>query len=141
MQTNSWQNNSLNNSSIVSGFSEVAEEVESEFEDILKHYYDPYSRQPLMQKFCNLAVTWIEETSLLSSISQISMHPAYQEIIGMGSVVIPWIFIALQYEQNHWFWALKALTGVDPVPKMYKGNISRMTEIWLEWGKTNGYTR
>lgn len=131
--------NNFAESNSVRGYSSDAGIVETEFNEILEHYYNPYSRQPLRQKFCNLAVTWMLETSVSSSITHICMHPAYQEIIGMGSVVMPWILIALQHEPNHWFWALKALSGVDPVPSEYKGDTQKMTEYWLKWGVDNGY--
>ncbi|MEH1806702.1 MAG: hypothetical protein V7L28_15390 [Nostoc sp.] len=39
--------------------------------------------------FTALVKQWREETFGISSTNQMSMHPAYQQIIGMGKPVIP----------------------------------------------------
>lgn len=109
--------------------------------DIAENYYSPASRQEgnIVQEFYQLVNQWREETRYLSSISQISMHPAYQKIIGMGSAAVPLILGELKQRPAYWFWALKAITRNDPVPIQYKGNIERMTELWLRWGVAQGY--
>lgn len=91
------------------------------------------------QRFENLSQTWKTETQFLSSALEISTHPAYQQIIGMGKVAITLILNSIKKEPDHWFWALKALTGVDPVPEIMKGKVSEMTKVWLNWGIENGY--
>ena len=58
-----------------------------------------------------------EATAMFSSITEIAMHPAYQQIIGMGSIAIPFIMRELENRPAHWFWALKSITGEDPVSK------------------------
>ena len=89
--------------------------------------------------FQELAETWERETAVLSSITMMSIHPAYQRIIGMGSRVLPLIFRELARRPGHWFWALNAITGEDPVPPEGAGDIQRMTESWLEFGRQRGY--
>ncbi|MBI4431632.1 MAG: hypothetical protein HY587_07985 [Candidatus Omnitrophica bacterium] len=103
--------------------------------------YSPASRQEenIGQEFYKLAVQWREETRYLSSISEISMNPEYQKIIGMGGEVVPFILRELKQSPAYWFWALKAITRVDPVPVQHKGNIEKMTECWLKWGLGQGY--
>lgn len=98
-----------------------------------------YTTLDSLTKFCNLAATWKEETNLKSSLIEISLHPTYQEIIGMGKIVIPWILQKLEREPDHWFWALRALTGIDPVKPSERGNMRAMTNAWLKWGKENGH--
>ncbi len=98
-----------------------------------------YTTLDSLAKFCDLAATWKEETNLKSSLIEISLHPAYQEIIGMGKIVIPLILQELEREPDHWFWALRALTGIDPVRPSERGNMKAMTDAWLKWGKENGY--
>ena len=66
------------------------------------------------------------------------MHPAYQQIIGMGKEAIPLILNQMSVEPDHWFWALKSITNEDPVPEEVKGDIIKMTELWLEWGQSYG---
>jgi len=69
------------------------------------------------------------------------MRPEYQQIIGMGRDAVPLILEELQKEPDHWFWALAATTGEDPVPPEHKGKLSEMTKAWLEWGERHGYVQ
>jgi hypothetical protein len=62
-----------------------------------------------------------------------AMHPSYQRIIGLGPAALPLIFNELAREPDHWFWALKAITGEDPVPPSARGKLRKMTELWLQW--------
>jgi hypothetical protein len=41
----------------------------------------------------------------------------------------------LKKEPDHWFWALKAITGVDPVEPIQRGRVKEMAGAWLRWGK------
>ncbi|NJJ41556.1 phage holin, LLH family [Paenibacillus apii] len=36
---------------------------------------------------------------------------------------------------GHWFYALKIITGEDPVKKTDVGRVKKMAESWLEWGR------
>jgi hypothetical protein len=67
------------------------------------------------------------------------MHPAYQQIIGMGERVVPVLLRELERRPNHWFWALKAITRQDPVPDEARGDFDAMVGAWLRWGRTQGY--
>jgi hypothetical protein len=67
------------------------------------------------------------------------MHPAYQQIIGLGPKAVPLIVRSLRNEPDHWFWALKAITGEDPVAVDDRGDLRRMTESWLAWAAARGY--
>jgi hypothetical protein len=66
------------------------------------------------------------------------MHPAYQEIIGMGRDALPLILEALQHEVDHWFWALRSITGVDPVIPEHRGQLPAMASDWIGWAKNQG---
>lgn len=57
--------------------------------------------------FITLANQWREENRGISSTNQMCMHPAYQQIIGMGEVVIPLLLRELEKKSGRWFWALK----------------------------------
>lgn len=107
----------------------------------LIHYLTPISRQLESDeaKFFHLKELWEKETIMLSSVTTISMHPAYQKIIGMGSKALPLIFQEMKKKPGHWFWALKSITGIDPVPLNLRGRLKQMTDIWLSWGKEKGY--
>lgn len=90
------------------------------------------------KKFSSLSYKWKEETIHLSSINDICTHPAYQQIIGMGKSVLPFIINELKTSPDHWFWALKSITGEDPVSETDRGNINRMTKAWIEWASRKG---
>jgi hypothetical protein len=93
----------------------------------------------LETRFRELARQWQEATLLMSSITDMATHPAYQRIIGMGEAALPWIFAELRRCPDQWFWALKAITGDDPVPSADRGNQEAMTHAWLDWAKKRGY--
>ena len=67
------------------------------------------------------------------------MLPSYQQVIGIGPSVVPYLLRELKYFPDHWFWALNAITGEDPVPPESKGKFQKMTEAWLDWGRKKGY--
>lgn len=92
-----------------------------------------------VQKFHRLAARWRAETENMSSLSAIAMHPAYQAIIGLGSAALPLILQELQRSPDQWFWALKAISGQDPVPPSARGSVSEMTRYWMDWGRQKGF--
>lgn len=92
----------------------------------------------LEAQFCELASQWKESTKFASSSSEIVLHPAYQRIIGLGPNVVPLVLKDLQENGGHWFWALQALTGENPVRNEDAGRIRKMTQLWMEWGQKNG---
>jgi hypothetical protein len=85
--------------------------------------------------FAELAEKWHRETDHLSSISDIVLNFNYQRIIGMGPSVIPLILDELVKHGGHWFWALRAVSGEDPVDIKDRGNFEKMTEAWLNWSR------
>ncbi len=91
------------------------------------------------QKFQRLAAVWRAETGHLSSITKRFNHSAYQEIIELGPAVLPSLFRDLQKEPEHWFGALRAITGAQPIPPEDRGQIDKMAEAWLHWAKEHGY--
>jgi hypothetical protein len=115
--------------------------IRRNFENLLVDYYKPLSRQwanPII-RFSNFKREWKESTPMFSSITEIVMHPSYQRIIGMGPTAIPMILLSMRQELDHWFWALSAITGENPVPEEHRGKIKKMTEAWLDWGQKNFY--
>ena len=92
----------------------------------------------LAWQFQRFAKTWRDECAHLASIREMVLHPAYQQIVGMGLSALPFIFAELEREPNHWFWALRAITGEDPVPPEHRGNVSQMAQAWLQWAERKG---
>ena len=105
----------------------------------LYEYTDIFNTGSIKARFTHLSEEWSEASMFESNINKLAMHPAYQQIIGLGSEAIPLILQELRKEPNHWFWALKSISGEDPVDEVNRGNIQAMTDAWLLWGKNNGY--
>jgi hypothetical protein len=91
------------------------------------------------ERFERLADQWESDTRNLSSTTQKAIHPAYQDIVAMGPKVVPMILRRMERQGGHWFWALHHLTGQNPVEKAAEGDVGRMTEAWLKWGRSRGY--
>jgi hypothetical protein len=91
------------------------------------------------RRFRTLADEWKRETKFVSAPNQMFLVPSYQRIIGLGPAAIPLILRELQQEPNHWFWALTALTGDNPVRPEDLGNVRAMRRAWTEWGRERGY--
>jgi len=91
------------------------------------------------QQFRTLAAQWKRERGPYSSSAQLAEHPAYQQIIRLGPEVIPCLLQELEREPDHWFRALHALTGADPVPLESRGKVREMAQAWLCWARAQGY--
>jgi hypothetical protein len=94
----------------------------------------------IAQEFHNLAETWKGETAHISSMSQIVMHPSYQKIIKMGWDVVPLLLKDLQETKSFWFWALTSITEENPIGPNDAGNVLKMTDAWIRWGRGRGLT-
>jgi len=86
-----------------------------------------------------LASEWKEQVGGSSFVAEKTNHPAYQKIIEMGSVVVPFILRELEQKPTHWFEALKAITGANPVQPEQRGRTKQMAQAWLQWGREQGY--
>jgi hypothetical protein len=93
----------------------------------------------LEERFALLATVWHQAVAHQSSSRIRDSHPAYQEIIRLGPSVVPYLLRDLESNGRHWFAALAAITGVNPVQREDAGNVSRMIQAWLRWGRENGY--
>jgi hypothetical protein len=93
----------------------------------------------LEHRFQALADQWRKEAVLLSSVVEMAMHPAYQQIIGLGSAAIPLILDEMRARPGHWFWALRAISGEDPTHPEHRGNLRAMADAWLGSGRERGY--
>lgn len=90
-------------------------------------------------RFRRLEAVWKAETWYHSNPEKIIGHPAFQEIISMGEAVVPLMLRDLEQQPRLWVWALPEITGANPVREEDAGNITKMSEAWLEWARRNGY--
>lgn len=131
---------SYNHVAINIGFGEEAKQIHDQFLTADYHFNLPYSRQiNTIEHFYNLAQTWRDQTRITPTVREMVSNPLYLEIIAMGKQILPAIFQELKKEPDHWFPALKAITGIDPVPKEHRGKVALMSEDWLIWGNDNGF--
>lgn len=93
----------------------------------------------VIDKFHTLATEWQSEVAGMSSTAQMSQHPAYQEIINMGSQVVPLLLSELQKNPLYWLAALNTITGENPIKPEQRGRVKQMASAWIEWGKERGY--
>jgi hypothetical protein len=92
----------------------------------------------LEQKFNGLVAQWRQKTMFMSRAADITSDFTYYQIIGLGPAIIPLILRQVQRGEGHWFLALRALTGENPVKAEEAGNLVKMAQSWLEWGKRQG---
>src|ERR1051326_969108 len=85
--------------------------------------------------FEELAQTWNAETAHVSSPIKLMEHPAYRQIIGLGPAGLPLLPPDPAEGRRFWFPALNAITGENPVPEDAAGDVARMTDAWLAWGR------
>ncbi|HTV48908.1 MAG TPA: hypothetical protein VMG59_10745 [Phycisphaerae bacterium] len=89
--------------------------------------------------FRRFAQQWKNDCAHISSVLQSSQHPAYQQIIRMGRPVIPFLLADLVRTPAYWFFALREITGEDPVPPSSRGKVREMAQAWIQWGRSQGY--
>src|SRR4051794_20103887 len=86
---------------------------------VLEIAFDPpagRAADSVEEQFQRLAAGWGKGGAHHSS-SRIRYEPlAYQAIIRLGPPVVPLLLRDLEATGRHWFAALKAITGADPVP-------------------------
>jgi hypothetical protein len=95
--------------------------------------------EDLHDRFARLAAEWGRDTEHLSFMRDITAHPAYQQIIGLGPAALPLILGELKERGGHWFHALRAITRENPIPDEHRGKVRLMKEAWLNWGRQKHY--
>jgi len=122
------------------GVSREADKIAQDYRTIITSYSEGAvsNSESFEQKFYRLLDAWRRDTEHISSVSAMILHPAYQQIIGMGTQVVPLLLKELQERPDYLFWALEAVTGVNPVVNFQLGNFDEMTKEWLHWGRMSG---
>lgn len=93
-------------------------------------------------KFQALATQWKRDRGSMSSVTQAAMMEPYQKIIGMGEDAVPLILAQLESEgedPDQWFWALRAITGENPVQPEDQGDFRKMARAWFQWRERREY--
>ena len=93
-------------------------------------------------QFQELRREWKARCGATSSITEMSMLEPYQRIIGMGESAVPAILAQLKAEgdePDQWFWALRMMTGENPVKPEDQGDFLAMARAWITWGEIKNY--
>jgi hypothetical protein len=93
----------------------------------------------MKQEFRRLVEEWKASRGPSSTLRSMSEHPACRAIIGLGEPVIPLVLEELVRDPDWWFSALMAITGANPVHLEDRGNLVKMAESWIKWGRSHGY--
>lgn len=99
------------------------------------------AKPPLVQLFREQVELWKDQTSHLSSITKAIAHPSYLRIIGLAREsteheIERLLLHELEAEPDHWFAALAAITGEDPVRP--EADFDDAVGAWLAWGREKG---
>jgi len=90
-------------------------------------------------EFSLLAAQWKRDTAVLSSRTKMTASRFYRRIIEMGEArAVPQIIRQIRLEgrkPDHWWPALRELTGADPVPQESKGDGLVAARLWIEWAR------
>lgn len=82
---------------------------------------------------------WSAATQFTSSVTQMILHPAYQRIVGLGRQAIPLLLAELEVRPDHWFPALRSITGEGPADP--DDDFDQAVQAWLRWGRERDYIR
>jgi hypothetical protein len=95
-------------------------------------------REPTVEeRFKSLAARWLAETRFTSSTHEMVLHPAYQQIIGLGEPALPLLIRELDEGPRQWFWALRSIAGEDPAEGV--DSVADAAAAWRQWASQRGY--
>ena len=102
-----------------------SEYLRIELNDEARVYFDMWRNQ------------WLDETKYNSNISSSMQHPLYSKILSLGDIIVPFLIMDLRENKTHWFYALTALTGENPILKEHSGQVDNMIADWVKWAEVN----
>lgn len=107
----------------------------------------------LDDEFNRLKTEWQEAVGPVSNLTvgEASNHPACEAMEALGTPLVPiilksfinepsWLFIVLRrIVMNDWLDKLgvNSLPDAPDIPEEARGDLLKITNIWLEWGKNN----
>jgi hypothetical protein len=93
----------------------------------------------LRARFDALADHWLAtDFGPSSDYMEYVTHWAYRAIIDLGQPAVPLILERLARATDHWGFALRTITGENPVPREAAGDAVEIAAAWLQWGRTRG---
>ena len=99
------------------------------------------SEAGLEERFARLVAQWKSTRGHSSKLQEMALNPSYQQIIGLGEPVVPLLLEEMRERPDQWDWALRAITGADPVPRDAWGRLNEIAAAWVAWGQEKGYLK
>lgn len=103
-------------------------------------HFDAVSHEErLAGRFDELRARWLRKVQFSSGGFGDLDDPDFQGILALGEDIVPWLVEDQLNNHVHWFDALEAITGAQPVPEEHYGDIDAMAEDWRAWAMENGW--
>lgn len=103
-------------------------------------YFDTMTHvEAFRMRFFDLREEWVRSIARSSSTSHDLQHPAFKHIVTLGKAAIPLLLDDMSRHRTHWFEALEAISGAQPVPEDHFGDIDAMIGDWTEWARNQGW--
>lgn len=96
---------------------------------------DGESPATLAERFRALVLAWRREAPAWLDPSHRVAHPTYRAIVALGAEAIPLLLEELRVDRDFWFYALREITGENPVRWWKRGNVDAMSRAWIAWGQ------
>jgi hypothetical protein len=98
-------------------------------------------QEELLKELYNNVKRWKSETKHWSSMAKRIAHPSYLRIIGLSRgltnhEVERVLLQELQKKPSHWFAALSAITGENPIRPEH--TFDEAVAAWIAWGRKQG---
>jgi hypothetical protein len=108
---------------------------------VFRWHHRPRLKNVAARLFSKELAKWKDDTMHWSSVTKMIAHPSYLRIIGLAREfkrreLEALILQELEIEPDHWFDALVAITGENPVQP--QDDFDAAVNAWLEWGRRNG---
>lgn len=88
---------------------------------------------PNRAQFDTILARWLNDTAFDSLPDEMKEYDSFNEIVSMGSRVVPLIAANLRRSPSFLFLALEEIFGEDPVPEEAFGNLQATVSSWLQW--------
>ena len=90
----------------------------------------------LRQRFQSLAAQWKRETYNMSSVAQIKSHPLFEDLVSLGSSIVPLAVEEIKHNDMMHF-VLMSIVKNPPVFERTTGGREAIYRAWKEWQKSH----
>jgi hypothetical protein len=90
----------------------------------------------LKDRFDTLARQWAEhcqQVRFSSTMNDYLDHPAYGELVDLGTPALPWIMARYPKESLPWGFVLQEITGIRIIEDPNEFSPPQVRQKWLDW--------